>query len=98
MCGEVRDSRNLDYFLENYKELEYVLYECLTQGDNTCFIQILTLLKRRLNQTVKKFEDIKNEDAYKTGYAEGMLNLCMKMATFKSENEMKELNSKKRNS
>ena len=86
------DPRNLDYFLENHKELEYVLYECLTQGDNTRFIQILTLLKKRLNQTTRMSED-NNEKAYKIGYAEGMLNLCMKMATIKSENEMKELNS-----
>lgn len=86
------DPRNLDHFLNNPKELEYVLYECLTQGDNTRFIQILTLLKKRLNQTTRMSED-NNEKAYKIGYAEGMLNLCMKMATIKSENEMKELNS-----
>ena len=50
------------------------------------------LLKRRLNQTTRISED-NNEKAYKIGYAEGMLNLCMKVATIKSENEMKELNS-----
>lgn len=86
------DPKKLDNFLENPKELEYVLYECLTQGDNTRFIQILTLLKRRLNQRTRMSED-NNEKAYKIGYAKGMLNLCMKMATIKSENEMKELNS-----
>ena len=59
------------------KELEYVLYECLTQKDNTRFIQMLTLLKRRLNQTTRMSED-NNEKAYKIGYAEGMLNICMK--------------------
>lgn len=37
------DPKKLDNFLENPKELEYVLYECLTQKDNTRFIQILTL-------------------------------------------------------
>lgn len=38
--------KNLDHFLNNPKELEYVLYELLTQGDNIRFIQIVTLLKR----------------------------------------------------
>lgn len=86
------DPRNLDYFLENHKELEYILYELLTQGDNIRFIQILTLLKRRLNQITRMSED-NNEKAYKIGYAEGMLNLCMKIVTFNSEKEMKEMNS-----
>lgn len=86
------DPKNLDNFLENPKELEYILYELLTQGDNIRFIQILTLLKRRLNQITRTSEE-NNEKAYKIGCAEGMLNLCMKMATIKSENEMKELNS-----
>lgn len=86
------DPKNLDNFLENPKELEYILYELLTQGDNIRFIQILTLLKRRLNQITRTSED-NNEKVYKIGYAEGMLNLCMKISTFKSEIEMKEMNS-----
>ena len=86
------DPKNFDNFLENPKELEYILYELLTQGDNIRFIQILTLLKRRLNQITRTSED-NNEKVYKIGYAEGMLNICMKMSTINSENEMKELNS-----